>query len=287
MRKDLTITQNFIKSSSFVKYLIEQSDINKNDTVIEIGPGKGIITEQLAKECKKVVGIEYDTSLITGLRNKFKDFDNIEIISEDFLKWKLPNYKYKVFSNIPFNLTTDIITKLLESRNSPQSTYLIMQDKAAERFLGQPMGKNSQISILLKPFYDMAIVKKINRKQFNPMPKVDAVLVKFIKKEQPEIKVQNTQEYRDFVIYGFNQWKPTILKSFKNVFSYKQMGILGKTLKLENLKPTDLSVEQWLGMFETYLKYVPESKKDLIRGSELFFKYKHKGITKEHRTRSR
>jgi 23S rRNA (adenine-N6)-dimethyltransferase len=269
-----------------VRSLVEKSNIGKRDTVVEIGPGKGIITEQLANRCNRVIGIEYDHSLIAGLKNKFENFDNIEIVEGDFLKWDLPNYPYKVFSNIPFNMTADIVTKLLGSKNSPESTYLIMQDKAAERFIGEPVSNNSQTSISLKPFYDMDIVQRINREQFTPIPKVNTVLTEFIKKECPEISNSNYQEYRDFVTYGFNQWKPTIVEAFKNIFSYKQTKIIKENLNLANLKPTELTIKQWIELFKIYMTYVPDAKKKEVKGYESYFNSKHKGIKKEHRTRN-
>jgi 23S rRNA (adenine-N6)-dimethyltransferase len=205
-------------------------------------------------------------------------------VKTDFLTWKLPSYPYKVFSNIPFNVTADIVTKLLESENSPESTYLIMQDKAAERFIGEPVGDNSQASILLKPFFDMGIVTKINRNQFEPRPSVNTVLAKFIKKEYPLIKYENWQEYRDFVIYGYNQWKPTILEAFGEVFSYKQSKIIKRNFGVGGMKPSELNIEQWVKMFETYKQYVPEFKKEKVRGAEKRLKRQQKSLEKRHRT---
>jgi len=285
MQKEIKISQNFLKSPKFVLSLIEQSDISKDDIVVEIGAGKGIITKQLSLKCKKVIGIEYDYNLATKLREKFSDLDNIEIVKEDFLKYELPKFPYKVFSNIPFNMTADIVIKLLESGNPPLSTYLILQDKAAGRFIGNPVATNSQTSILLQPFYDMGIITRISRNEFSPVPNVNAVLAKFIKKENPLVDSRSKKEYRDFIIYGFNQWKSTVLSAFKEVFSYKQTKIIRNNLKLEDLKPTELTLQQWLGLFETYMECVPDNKKDFVRGSELYFKNKHRQIKKVHRTR--
>jgi 23S rRNA (adenine-N6)-dimethyltransferase len=273
-----------LKNPRFVSSLLNKTDIDSKDTVVEIGAGTGVITGQLLDKVKKVIAIEYDKDLVDELYRSFSKYSNLEIVKTDFLTWKLPSYPYKVFSNIPFNVTADIVTKLLESENSPESTYLIMQDKAAERFIGEPVGDNSQASILLKPFFDMGIVTKINRNQFEPRPSVNTVLAKFIKKEYPLIKYENWQEYRDFVIYGYNQWKPTILEAFGEVFSYKQSKIIKRNFGVGGMKPSELNIEQWVKVFETYRQYVPEFKKEKVRGAEKRLKRQQKGLEKRHRT---
>lgn len=273
-----------LKNPRFVSSLLNKTDIDSKDTVVEIGAGTGVITGQLLDKVKKVIAIEYDKDLVDELYRSFSKYSNLEIVKTDFLTWKLPSYPYKVFSNIPFNITADIITKLLESENSPESTYLIMQDKAAERFIGEPVGDNSQASILLKPFFDMGIVTKINRDQFEPRPSVNTVLAKFIKKEYPLIKYENWQEYRDFVIYGYNQWKPTILEAFGEVFSYKQSKIIKRNFGVGGMKPSELNIEQWVKVFETYKQYVPEFKKEKVRGAEKRLKRQQKSLEKRHRT---
>jgi len=285
MEKDITISQNFLKDPNLVSTLIDQSDITSEDTVVEIGSGRGIITKKLALRCKKVIGVEYDHHLVLQLKNEFVDFGGVEIIEGDFLEWQLPNYQYKVFSNIPFNMTADIVTKLLESENPPQSTYLIIQDKAAGRFIGKPIGKNSQTSILLQPFYNMKILQKIDKDQFSPIPNINAVLAEFTKKKEPLIRLELNQAYRDFIIYGFNQWKPTVLKAFEEIFSYKQLKRIKKDLHLKDMKPTQLDVQHWISLFQIYIQYVPDTRKHLVQGSETRLKSKHRSMQKQYRTR--
>lgn len=283
--RKISHSQNFLKNPEFVGNLIKQTDINNGDLVVEIGPGKGMITNLLKDVAAKVVGIEVDKQLFSSLKTKFGGFSKIEIINADFLQWNLPSSPYKVFSNIPFNMTTDIVTKLLNSKNSPTVSYLIMQDKAAERFLGDPIGKNTQMSILVKPYYETSIVTKINRNQFSPTPNIDAVLVKFQKRNNPLVKPEHSQLFRDFVVYGYNQWKPTILESFEKIFSQKQRSILQSTLHIQKAKPSDLNIEQWLALFESFNKYTDLSKKNIVNGAENRLKIQQSKLQKLHRTR--
>lgn len=282
----LSYSQNFLRKPQFVSSLVEISSINAKDTVIEIGAGKGRITEQLSKRAGKVIAIEYDSELAQLLRDKFSDASNVEVVEADFINWPLPDFRYKVFSNIPFEYTSRILDKLLLSSNPSEDTYLIMQDLAAKRFVGRAAGgDDSQLSILLQPFYSMCILKRIDRRQYIPMPSVDTVLARFEKRKSPLVDPKDTQEYRDFVIYGYNKWKPTVLDAFKDVFSYKQAKIIKQDLKIEGKKPSDLDVEAWVELFKTYQKYVSEDKKILVRGSEKKLEEKQKGMKKKYRTR--
>jgi len=97
-------SQNFLKDLEFVKGLVDKTDIGSDDFVVEIGPGKGIITEVLASRVRCVKAVEVDEVLFTKLQDKLKNYKNVEIIKADFLKWRHPSTPYKVFSNIPFNL---------------------------------------------------------------------------------------------------------------------------------------------------------------------------------------
>lgn len=279
--------QNFFKNAEFVSSLLDKADIGPQDTVVEIGPGKGIITRQLAKKALRVVAVECDLKLAENLKTSMADQTNVEIVKADFLDWNLPSYPYKVFANIPFNLTADIVNKLLLSSSPPQDTYLIMQDKAAARFIGAPVGQNSQVSVLLQPFYDMGIVAPIDRRQFEPVPSVNAVLTRFKKREKPLTDPRRLRQYRDLVIFGYNQWQPTVLDAFRKVFSGKQLSLISRKYSLAGLKPSELTSEQWLAIFDSFLKYVPADKQALVWGAEKRLKTKQRKMQKWHRTRNR
>jgi 23S rRNA (adenine-N6)-dimethyltransferase len=285
IKENLWHSQNFLHDPQFVASLVEMSDITSDDTVVEIGPGKGILTEQLAQHAGKVIGVEYDHDLAQQLKENFSNTPKIDIVEADFLKWPLPNYSYKIFSNIPFEYTSRIVEKILESPKAPNEAYLIMQDLAAKRFMGKPFEDDSQISILLKPFYSMSILSDIDRRQYRPVPSVDTVLAKFEKREKPLIELKDMQEYRDFVVYGYNQWKPTVAEAFKDVFTYKQMKIISRNINIQGSKPSDLEVNDWVSLFKTYQKYVFDQKKSQVKGSEKRLEKKQIKMKKKYRTR--
>jgi len=277
-------SQNFLRRPEFVADLVGKTDTTRSDLVVEIGPGRGIITQELVKRARKVIAVEADPRLAASLKASFQDRTNIQIIKADFLKWGFPREPYKVFSNIPFNMTADIVRKLTEARNPLQVAYLIMQEEAAFRFMGRP--KDSQTSILLAPWFEVRIISNIDRREFTPIPNINAVLAEFRKRDEPLVTEENQQTFRDFVVYGYNQWQPTILDAFREVFSSRQRKILERELRIRNLKPSDLTIEQWLKLFETFLNFVPQERKDLVRGAETRLKEQQKRLQKWHRTRS-
>lgn len=285
--KQLWQSQNFLRSPEFVAGLVDRTAIGPRDVVVEIGPGKGIITQQLAKKAKEIIAIEIDPKLAKQTGGSFAENPKVQIVEADFLRWDLPEKPYKVFSNIPFNMTADIVNKLLTPLNAPEAAYLIMQDRAAERFMGEPVGTNSQMSILLQPFWNMGIIAKIDRNQFQPVPNINAVLAKFEKRSKPLVDPELTQQYRDFVIFGFNQWQPTILDAFRDIFSAKQVKIITGKLGIAGLKPSELTIEQWVGLFEAFQQRVPAGKKSIVEGAERKLRSKQKEMKKQHKTRRR
>ncbi len=263
----MTLSQNFIKSNFLVSQLIEYSSLNKNDLVIEIGPGRGIITKGLVKTVKEVIVIEKDQSLYQKLVEEFSKINNLKIINKDFLHWYLPVKPYKIFSNIPFNITAEIVDKLLKAENKPLEIYLVIQTEAAEKYIGD-IGLETQNSILAKIFYDIEIVGDLDRTAFTPKPQINISFIKFVLKPDVNIDPNIYQQFRDFVIFGFNQWKADIFNAYKKVFSYQQFKIINKKLKINQLKPSQLSLNQWEDFFDIFQKFVPSTKKDLVLGFE-------------------
>jgi len=263
----MNFSQNFIKSPRLVSQLVNSSNLNSGETVVEIGPGRGIITQELLDSGLKVLAIEKDRNLISELKQKFSSYSNFTLINDDFLSWSLPKTPFKIFSNIPFSITALIVNKILKSPNKPSEMYLILQQEAAQKF-SLSNRFNNQDSILVAPFYDLEILGDIDRTEFMPKPQVNIVFAKFTLLPKILIEVTQYSQFRDFIIFGFNQWKPNIFEIYKKIFSYDQFKKINHQLKVNSLKPTELNFDQWLGLFSVYQKYVSDIKKRLISGSE-------------------
>jgi 23S rRNA (adenine-N6)-dimethyltransferase len=285
--RNLKYSQNFLKSSKLVEELITKSSISKDDVVYEIGPGRGIITEHLARQCRKVIAIELDRKLYKRLTERFREDPRVEIKFGDFLQYKLPrNKKYKIFANVPFNVTADIVRKLTSGSTSLPDAFLVVQKEAAERFAGLPYYKECQYSILLKPYCEFEILHHFKRSDFSPRPCVDVVLLRITRRYRPLIKRSDARLFKDFVIYGFNQWKVGLRKAFKYIFTYRQFMRLTRDLDFsKDAKPTDLSFKQWVGLFGYFIAGVEKSKRVMVIGAERRLMKEQNGLQKVHRTR--
>lgn len=268
-KKQLWYSQNFLHSSKLVIDLINKSKLTAEDHVLEIGPGKGIITEELAKRCRKITAIEYDKTLYQTVKNKFLDRKNIEIIQQDFLKYDLTSINnYKVFANIPFHITSAIVRKLTASSNPPRVAYLIMQRETAWKYAGSPYYHESLSSLLLKPYFDLALIHQFQKTDFIPVPCVNIVMLQLKKKKGlwPERKQSNL--YQDFIAYVFRQSNQGLKNKCKNIFSYQQLKSLSRNYGF-NLKanPTDLSFDQWYQLFQFFDTTLTEKKQRLVQGA--------------------
>lgn len=207
------LSQNFLKDRGLVDRLIRDSGISKQDVVLEIGPGKGIITEGLLVASKKVVAIEIDGTLFATLQNRFRKYQHLELIKGDFLRFGLPIENYKVFSNIPFAITGEIVKKLLLADNPPSSCNLIVQKEVVEKFLVNSE-KNFMLGILFYPWFKFKVGYQFERDDFRPNPGVDLSFLRIAKRRVPLIPLRDIEMYRDFVVYQFTKnrlagrWRP-------------------------------------------------------------------------------
>ena len=261
--KRISLAQNFLRSQQLVRRLVAMSSVGPFDTVYEIGPGNGIITDALAKVARQVIAIEKDPVLVRRLRERFRLLDNVQIVEKDFLAYSFVTSEYKVFANIPYNSTARILRKILCDRSKLSEAYLILQKEPAQKFSESP--RETLFSILVKPFFEFEILTQLRRTDFWPVPHVDSVFLSITRRAHPLIEAQDVAAYRDFVQYGFGRWKPNLKLAFKNVFTYKQWKRLARELEFPlNATPTELSCEQWVGLYYGFRRFrrcpVPASR---------------------------
>lgn len=194
----LSDSQNFITGRTLIQRLIRLTDINQNDTVIEIGTGKGHLTEELCRKSGHVCSVELDRKLYEGSKMKLAKYSNLDLVQGDFLKYSLPaRGDYKVFSNIPYSITTQIMEKLTGAPNPPKDIWLVMEKGAAKRFTGT--GKETKQSLLLKVNWNMKVLYHFRREDFHPMPSVDSVLVHFSEKAVPDLSKRELEDFKRFM----------------------------------------------------------------------------------------
>lgn len=231
--------------------IVHISTISKNDTVVEIGSGKGHLTYILSKKCRHLYSIEIDRKLIEKAKAKLYGITNVDIIHDDFLKYPLPKTnKYKIFANIPYSITSQIIDKLTQAVNPPEAIWLVVEKGAAKRFMGVP--SETKKSLLIKPFWTIDILYHFRRDDFHPMPSVDSVLLYLSKKSIPDIDKAETSDYKKFISHSLKHG----LLSNHALLTKKQVS---KALRLSNLPPLfkdriTLYI-QWLCLFRCYKKF--------------------------------
>jgi 23S rRNA (adenine-N6)-dimethyltransferase len=275
-------SQNFLHSVPLVSHLLDLTAIAEKDVVYEIGPGKGIITTQLACRCKRVVAVEKDVRLSALLQHKFAAMAHVEIRCGDFLTSRLPHSSYKVFSNIPFDQTAAILHKLTDSETAPQAAYLILQKEAAGRFLGRP--NETLRSVLLKPWFDLRCLYTFRRGDFVPCPKVDAVLFGMEKRAQPAVGEAEQDAFCDFVTYAFTCPQPDVVSTLKHLLPYSQMGTARRIVSAGTL-PSQLSLEIWLELFRLFQEKGSDLGRARVLGSEKRLEKQQAKLEKVHRTR--
>ncbi len=284
-RESISLSQNFLVNPTTIDKIIDESTIGKDDFVVEIGPGKGTITSVLVKRCKHVIAIEADPKLFLILVNKFKENKNTNIVRENFLIFNLPNTRYKVFSNIPFNITSDIVRKLLNAPTPPIDSYLLMQQEAATKFSGGPLGHETLFSVLHKPWFDFDIVHRFSPTDFEPVPNVQVVLFKIAQRPTPLLSKNEKHLFRDFVSYAFTHSIPNVKSGLKHIFTPKQFARLAADNQFLPLAtPTQITFAQWLELFRTFVLLVSQDKKKLVNGSEARLINEQSKLQKIHRT---
>jgi len=281
----IAYSQNFLRSPRLVDRLLDRSDIAADDLVIEIGPGRGVITERLAARCRQVLAVEKDPLLVEELRARFAHAANVALFSADFLSFPLPMTRYKVFANIPFNITAAIVGKLTSGTSPPVDAYLGMQRQAAERFLGTP--RETLVAVLLKPWFEPAIVHHFRASDFAPAPGVDVVLLRLHRRPTPLLGAEEAALYSDLTSYAFTAWRPTVAEALSQIVPRRKVTELERKAGVRlNCPPSDMPFAAWLTLTRTLPAVVGEHVA-AFQGARSRLAQQQAGLKKEHRTRKR
>lgn len=217
--------QNFIVNPSVCPRMAEESGIDKNCGVIEIGAGIGVLTAELAKRAKKVVCIELDTRLLPILDETLADFDNIEIINQDVLKTdlaalikeKFEGMPVYVCANLPYYITSPVIMALLESKLPIEAVTVMVQKEAAQRICA-PVGSrlSGAVTVAVDYYADANKLFDVSAGSFMPAPKVDSCVIKMDIRKQPEIQISDEKLFFRIVHAAFGQRRKTASNSISS-----------------------------------------------------------------------
>lgn len=251
--------QNFLIDGQTISDIIDFAQIKPDDTVIEIGPGVGFVTEQLVKHAKQVIAIELDEEAIKELEKL--DAPNLKIIHNDILKQDLSELcdgKVKIVANIPYYITSPIIAHLLgeiddlnnKNRNKITDILLMVQEEVARRMVATENSPSKQYGLLtiLSQFWaDVKIMKLVGRRSFYPAPKVNSALVKLVVREYPLLELNDYSHFRRVIKAGFAQRRKTLKNCLASAgFAKEKISSALLDLDLdENIRGEKVSIEMF------------------------------------------
>jgi len=266
IRPSRGLGQNFLIDKAAIRKIITAADLKPEDLVLEIGPGLGVLTQELAKKVKKVVAVEKDPKMVTVLEETLKDYKNVEIIQGDILKFQISGFKfqinpkyqitnYKIVASLPFYLAAPVIRKSLEFKNPPESMTLIIQKEVARRIAARPP-KMNLLAASVQFYAEPKIISYISRKSFWPQPKVDAAIIKII------LRINNytpdellSKEFFRIVKAGFSQPRKLLINNLSKKLKVDKIKVEAWLWK-SNIQPSQraeaLNIENWISLAEAF-----------------------------------
>lgn len=261
IRANKSLGQNFLISEQVVNEIVESSKIDKEDLVIEIGPGLGTLTKYLLEKAEKVIGIELDKKMVEILQDRFKLYNNFELYQQDVLKIDLKHLikkekentnikEVKIVANLPYYITTPIIMKLLEEKLDLESITVMIQKEVADRLIAIPGEKETGAITYAVYYYAIAeAILEVPKESFIPEPEVTSKVIKLNIRKEPPVEVQDKELMFKIIKSAFMQRRKTLINALNNakIFQNKEEGnkIL-ESLKLdESVRAEKLTLENF------------------------------------------
>src|SRR3989344_1510029 len=251
--------QNFLADKGALKTIIETADIKPDETVLEIGPGTGILTLELAKYAKKVIAVEKDANMVEVLKEllKSQNIKNVEIIQGDALKIQIPKSKlqnYKVVANLPYYITSPVIRKFLEAENQPKLMVLMVQKEVGQRICAKPPDM-TLLAVSVQFYAEPKIISYISRKSFWPAPKVDSAIIKITPHGAvPQYNSGLCEQFFKIVRSGCPHPRKQLINNLSTGLSISREQVeawLKKNKILPTTRAETLTVENWIKLTES------------------------------------
>jgi len=260
--------QNFLKSEIALRKIVEAGEIKSDDIILEIGPGRGALTEKLLEKAGTVIAVEKDYELFEFLKIKFSNqikANTLILVCEDILDFEIESPHYKVIANIPYNITGAILKKFLGGSDQPESMILMVQHEVARRIMAAD-GKESVLSISVKAYGEPKLVMKVGARYFSPAPKVDSAVIA-IKNISRKLFIENlktvqsrtlhsslhslsVEEFEDrfwqIVKAGFAHKRKKLSGNLKNVIFGEKNGQGPSLGAFSDKRAEDLSLLDWI-----------------------------------------
>lgn len=260
MNAKKSLGQHFLRSVRALVAIVKAGEVDKKDTILEIGPGTGILTEKLLETGAKVIAVEKDYELFESLKSKFgKEIKNgrLELIHDDILKSdlsKLAASSYKLVANIPYNITGAILKKFLETNYQPEKMILLVQKEVAERIVARnkphsakaSRGKESILSISVKAYGTPRYIETVKAGSFVPAPKVDSAIITIENISKDFFTNFTEKEFFNIVRAGFKSKRKKLFSNISTIFTKAKVREIFLKLNLDdNLRAEDTEIKIW------------------------------------------
>lgn len=222
--------QHFLRGTALIGELVGHSTIGKHDLVLDIGAGSGAITAVLARRAARVIAYESDERMAQRLMQNMQRYQNVSIVRKDFLRVTLPDEPYKVFANIPFSLSSQIVRKLVFDERSPLAIYVIVQKQFAQKMIMGGVHFHGALGGSISPWWTARIRRSLRRTDFAPPPAVDTVLLELQPRAQALLSPTVMIPYGSFVY-----------RCFAEPRFYRHVG--------GTKKPSELMPEEWVNLY--------------------------------------
>ena len=257
-----SLGQNFLINEEVINQIIEKAEIDEKDLVIEIGPGLGTLTSRLLEKAGKVICVELDDRMITILNDRFKLYNNFELIHDDILKVNLNKIinenlfennnikKIKIVANLPYYITTPIIMKLLEEKLNITSITVMIQKEVADRLIAVPGEKNAgAITYSVYYYAEAEKVLDVENNSFIPEPSVTSTVIKLNIRKEPVIQINDEKLMFKIIKQAFMQRRKTLVNALSNMDIFKSKEEIVKVLEDLNIntkvRGEALTIEQY------------------------------------------
>lgn len=248
--------------------IIASCDLKPTDIILEIGPGKGALTHSLSERVEKVIAVEKDDHLAAQLQQTFAT-TNVEIIHDDILKYpfdRLPN-NVKIVGNLPYNIATPIIEKVLNNRQKFNTLYMTVQLEYGQRIAAGPNSKNyGSLSCFVQYFAEPKILFKIKNSSFQPIPKVQSCFLQLDMLKEPKHKAQDEECLFRIIRACFGQRRKTVQNTLSTIFRKERTGELLQALDIDpKLRAENISLEKYVQISNMAVKEEANGRKIFIQ----------------------
>ncbi len=257
-----SLGQNFLINEGTYKKIVTTLELTQNNTVVEVGPGLGTLTELLAATGANIVAVEKDRLLANYLKTKFANEKRVKIIEDDILKfnpthYSLPTTHYKLVGNIPYYLTSHLLRIVLESWPRPELLLLMLQKEVAQRICAKPP-KMSLLAVSVQYYAQPKIISYVSHGSFYPQPEVDSAIVKLVPSDPQPATRASTKEFFKIVKAGFAGKRKQLANNLMRELGLDKKPVEEK-LKSIGIDPTrraeTLTIEEWQSIVTTLLPH--------------------------------